>query len=256
MQYLKRFWPVLLATVLIAFLFFLSDYKSELYSLVKGYFPVLIIFAALLDSVNPCAFSVLFLTIAFLFSLGKERRDILKIGGVYIFGIFTVYVLIGIGVLKVLDVFSIPNIVSKIGAWVLVLFVAIDTVGVFFPKFPIKMQIPKFINPKIATFIHKASIPSALFLGVLVGLFEFPCTGGPYLLILGLLHDHSTLVTGGLYLLLYNLVFVAPLIVVLYASSSRGVLESLDNMRKEGTKKSRLVFNLILLFIAFIILIL
>ena len=52
--------------------------------------------AALIDSINPCAFSILLLTIAFLFSIGKIRSGILKIGGAYIFGIFAVYILIGL----------------------------------------------------------------------------------------------------------------------------------------------------------------
>ena len=43
--------------------------------------------AAVADSINPCAFSILFLSIAFLFSLNKDRKYILKAGGLYIFGI-------------------------------------------------------------------------------------------------------------------------------------------------------------------------
>src|SRR3989344_1317270 len=50
--------------------------------------------SALIDSINPCAFSILILTIAFLFSIGKMRTNILKIGGSYIAGIFFVYMLI------------------------------------------------------------------------------------------------------------------------------------------------------------------
>ncbi|MBI2037129.1 MAG: hypothetical protein HYT14_02100, partial [Candidatus Liptonbacteria bacterium] len=48
----------------------------------------LVIVAALLDSINPCAFSILLLTVAFLFSLGRARGEILAIGGIYLLGIF------------------------------------------------------------------------------------------------------------------------------------------------------------------------
>ncbi|KKU56475.1 MAG: putative membrane protein, partial [Candidatus Amesbacteria bacterium GW2011_GWA2_47_11] len=51
--------------------------------------------AALIDSVNPCAISVLLLTIGFLLSLEKSRREILSIAGFYILGIFVTYILIG-----------------------------------------------------------------------------------------------------------------------------------------------------------------
>src|SRR3989344_7196863 len=78
----------------------------------KGWMPALIAIAALVDSVNPCAFSVLFLSITFLFGLGRSRNDIIKMGLLYIFGIFTTYILIGLGVLKVLSLFNIPHLMS------------------------------------------------------------------------------------------------------------------------------------------------
>lgn len=65
--------------------------------------------AALLDSINPCAISVLLLTIAFLISLRKNRRDILLIAGVYILGIFLIYILIGLGVLSALTFSVFPG---------------------------------------------------------------------------------------------------------------------------------------------------
>ena len=39
--------------------------------------------AALLDSINPCAFSILILTIAFLFSIGQLRSKIIQIGSAF-----------------------------------------------------------------------------------------------------------------------------------------------------------------------------
>ena len=44
--------------------------------------------------------------------------------------------------------------------------------------------------------MHQATLPAAFALGVVVGLCEFPCTGGPYLMILGLLHDRGTYTSG------------------------------------------------------------
>ena len=88
----------------------------------KGWMPILIGTAALVDSVNPCAFSVLFLTITFLFGLGRKRNDIIWAGLAYVFGIFLTYVLIGLGVLQVLSLFNIPDLMSKIGATAIILF--------------------------------------------------------------------------------------------------------------------------------------
>ena len=62
-----------------------------------GWLPALVGVSAILDSMNPCAFSVLFLTVAFLFSLGRSREKIVWAGLSFIFGIFATYVLIGRG---------------------------------------------------------------------------------------------------------------------------------------------------------------
>src|SRR3989344_1925200 len=95
--------------------------------------------AALIDSINPCAFGILLLTIAFLLSLGKMRSGILKIGGVYILGLFTVYILIGFGILQALHIFNTPHFMAKVGALFLVVLGAINLANEFFPSFPIKL---------------------------------------------------------------------------------------------------------------------
>ncbi len=51
----------------------------------------LVLVAALLDSVHPCSFSILLITIAFLFGMQMTRKKILQIGGTYIAGIFAAY---------------------------------------------------------------------------------------------------------------------------------------------------------------------
>jgi cytochrome c-type biogenesis protein len=209
--------------------------------------------AALVDSINPCAFSMLFLTITFLFSLGKNRGYILKIGSVYIFGIFLVYISIGLGVLKVLSFFNIPNGLAKIGALAIIIFAAIAIINEFFPKFPIKLKIPQGTHGILARFIEKASIPSAFILGILVGMFEFPCTGGPYLFVLGLLHDTATFWSGFGYLVYYNIIFVLPLMIALIGATNAKVAEKIDILRRQETRRSRLILSLIMIALGAII---
>lgn len=156
----------------------------------------LVVVSAFLDSINPCAFSVLLLTIAFLFSVGKLRSNILRIGGAYIFGVFLVYILIGLGILQVLHLFNTPHFMAKFGAALLILLGAINLINEFFPAFPVKLKIPSVSHHAMAELMEKASLPTAFLLGVLVGICEFPCTGGPYLMILGLLHDNATFSAG------------------------------------------------------------
>ncbi|MBI2452764.1 MAG: hypothetical protein HYV55_00855 [Parcubacteria group bacterium] len=195
--------------------------------------------AALIDSINPCAFSILLLTIAFLLSIGKMRSGILKIGGAYILGIFAAYILIGFGILQALHIFNTPHFMAKVGATLLIVLGGINVINEFFPSFPIKLRIPHAAHHKMAELMEKASLPTAFFLGALVGLCEFPCTGGPYLMVLGLLHDQTTYLTGVGYLLLYNLIFILPLVIILLISSDGALLEKVQVWRKAETKHMR-----------------
>ena len=200
----------------------------------------LVLVAALIDSINPCAFGILLLTVAFLLSIGKARLGILKIGGAYVMGILAVYFLIGLGILQALHLFNTPHFMAKLGAGLLIILGAINLVSEFFPSFPLKPRIPHAAHKKMAELMEKASIPTAFVLGALVGLCEFPCTGGPYLMVLGLLHDNTTYLTGVGYLILYNAVFILPLVIVLLIASDATLVEKVRAWKQSETKHMRL----------------
>lgn len=193
----------------------------------------LVAVSAIIDSINPCAFSVLLLTIAFLFSIGQLRSRILKIGSAYILGLFFVYVLIGLGILQALHIFNTPHFMARVGAILLIALGSVNLIGEFFPNFPIKLRIPHKAHHAMAVLAEKASIPTAFALGGLVGLCEFPCTGGPYLAILGLLHDNVTYSTGFAYLLFYNALFILPLALILFLASNRALLDRVQTWQKQ-----------------------
>ncbi len=200
----------------------------------------LISISALIDSINPCAFSVLFLTIAFLVSIGRLRSSIMVIGGSYIAGLFTVYFLIGVGLIQVLHLFNTPHFMAKFGAALLFVLGALNVISARFPSVGIQIRLPASLNQIMAQWIRHASVPTAFFLGALVGLCEFPCTGGPYLTAVGLLHDQATYLNGLLYLVLYNVIFVLPLVVILILAGDARVVEKLEQW--ELKNKSRMRF--------------
>lgn len=215
----------LLATVLV---FRYGNFGAELlWNISNGgkWLLPLVVVSSLIDSINPCAFSILLITVAFLFSVGGRRSKILKIGGFYIFGIFIAYTLIGLGILKVLHLFDTPHFMAKVGAGLIILFGLVILVDEIFPRFPIKFKIPHIAHSRMSKLIERGSIVTAFVLGALVGLCAFPCSGGPYLMILGLLHDTSTYINGFSYLILYNLIFVLPLVIMLFIASDKGLLE-------------------------------
>ncbi len=213
----------------------------------------LVVVAALIDSINPCAFSILLLTIAFLLSIGKMRSGIMKIGGAYLVGIFTVYLLIGLGLLQTLHVFNTPHFMAKVGATLLIVLGGINLTREFFPSFPIKLGIPRQAHRQMAKLMERASLPTAFLLGALVGLCEFPCTGGPYLMVLGLLHDQRTYLTGAGYLLLYNLLFVLPLVIILLIASDQSLLEKVAAWKKMENKQLKIWGGVSMIILGFLV---
>lgn len=196
--------------------------------------------AAIIDSINPCAFSILLLTIAFLLNIGQNRSQVLRIGGSYIFGLFVIYILIGLGIMQALHIFNTPHFMAKVGAGLLLILGFINLINHFFPQFPIKLRIPQAAHTKMAQLMEKSSIPAAFLLGNLVGLCEFPCTGGPYLMILGLLHDQASYLRGLGYLLIYNVIFILPLAIILMMASQKPLLEKVREWKKKETGNMRL----------------
>lgn len=208
---------------------------------------------ALLDSINPCAISVLLLTIGFLFSLNKTKGQIFRIGFSYIAALYVTYLLIGLGVLQALTFFGFPHQLAVIGSIILFGTGLINLLGDVVPKFPIKLKMPDSSHSILAKFIQKATYPSMIILGILVGLFEFPCTGGPYLTILTLLHDKATFFTGFLYLLYYNVIFVAPLIVILVVTNSKLVVKKVEYWRKKYSKRVDIASSILMMLLSVVI---
>ncbi len=227
-------------------------FSNYLTTTAHGFLPVIMI-SALIDSINPCALSVLFLTITFLFSLGKNRKFVLLSGSVYILAIAIIYTMIGLGALQTLNFFNVPNIMAKIGASILLFYSIIGLLNEFFPSFPIKLKIPDSTHLTLAKVINKGSIPAFFILGALVALFEFPCTGGPYLFVLSLLHDYANFWKGFWYLILYNFVFVLPLILILAFATNKIMIEKIDKLRRLETKKARVILLFILIAFGLVI---
>ena len=186
--------------------------------------------------------------------MGKSRREVLKIGGVYIAGIFLIYILIGLGLTQAMLLFGVPKLMSRVGATLLIGWGGINLAGNIWKNFPIKLAIPTAAKGNIARLIQTASIPGAMVLGLLVGATEFPCTGGPYLFVLGLLHDKATFWQGFGYLVLYNLIFVLPLVVILTLASDKGLQDKVEEWKKRYTKRAEIVSNMLLILLGGIIL--
>jgi cytochrome c biogenesis protein CcdA len=204
-----------------------------------------IVIAALIDSVNPCAFAVLILLLAYLSSLG-ERRRIVLVGCTYIATVFVVYFVAGLGLLTVVQQIGLTGIVFTLAAIVALITGLINIAEVLLKREIFTLAIPASQKGAIDRYIKRASVPSAIVLGALVSMVELPCTGGIYLAILGLIGDRMTLAEGIPYLLLYNFIFVLPLILILILMYWGGTPERMEAFRSGSKRWVRLVMGIVM----------
>ncbi|MDD4483616.1 MAG: cytochrome c biogenesis protein CcdA [Methanoregula sp.] len=197
-----------------------------------------VIAAALVDSINPCAFAVLIFLLTYLLTL-RDRRRVLLSGLIYIGAVFLAYFVSGLGLFAVIQQTGIAGTVAAVAA---VIAIAAGIVNVIdaLRKTPVPLlSIPASQKDRIRGYVTRATLPAAFILGILVSIVELPCTGGVYLAILGLLGSSMTLAAGLPYLLLYNLIFVAPLVVILIVVYGGASAETLSNFQGGGKRWMR-----------------
>ncbi|MCK5552320.1 MAG: hypothetical protein KAJ09_04185 [Deltaproteobacteria bacterium] len=195
-----------------------------------------------LDGINPCAFAVLLFFIVFLFTIKKTRQSVVWMGITYILAIYLTYFLIGLGFLKAFTIGDSPHLMAKVGAILVILLGVIHLKDYFFPNLPITLRVPKVGENAIVHWAYKATFPATFVLGVLVGLCTFPCSGGIYVAVIGLLQSKISFFKGLGYLILYNVMFVLPLVFILVAASSKVATGRL--LHWERTRKRAMHFFL------------
>jgi len=214
-----------------------------------------VISAAAIDSINPCAIAVLVFLITFL-SILKKPKKMLGIGLIYIAIVYVTYFLAGLGILALLGIASstITLVIYQFAGILLIILGLINIKDFFWNGKGISLKIPESKKSTIEKYVKKASIPAAIVLGLLVSAFELPCTGGIYIAILSMLAVNASYTTGILYLLLYNLIFILPLIVILlvvyYGYSSKKI----EDIRKQSRSWLRLFIGLLMLVFGILIL--
>ncbi len=215
----------------------------------------LVLSTGLLDSFNPCAISLLLIYIALMFTLGKSRKEIMGFGLFYISAIYVTYFLIGLGLLRVFHLFGIPNLILQIGGWLAIIFGLLNLKEYYYPELPPHIKMPYSVRQKANDIAYKASIPAAITLGVLVGITEFPCSGAVYLTILAYLQAQETFASGIFYLIVYNLMFVLPLIIIYLVASNRIIVEKIINKQEQMGRKMHLLLAGLMIVLGLVILI-
>ena len=178
----------------------------------------------------------------------------LLLGGLYVFSVFVVYLLAGLGLLYSLS--KIPLWLTEylsIGVGVLIVFAGIWEIKDFFWYGRwFSLAIPGRFVKKIHIMSSKTTIPGIILLGAFVSAVELPCTGAPYLAIITLLSQYFD-ATAFFLLVIYNVIFVAPLLAILLLVAGGMHLHKIKAWKHRNKPYMRLLMGLLLISLGWLL---
>jgi cytochrome c biogenesis protein CcdA len=220
----------------------------------------IIIAAAALDSINPCVLGVLIFLIAFMTRMFKKPSKMLLMGMLYTIVVYLTYLALGIGILKITLGTDIASIFYWVAALIAIVAGFLEVKDYFWygKGFSLQMipgasQRIKYWTSKLETMETRhplLMIGTVIGLGIFVVLVELPCTGAPYLAVLGLLSKGEYAEALPL-LLIYNLIFILPLIFVIFIAYIGTSSERLEAWRKKNRGFMRLAVGIFLIVLGF-----
>lgn len=204
----------------------------------------LVLINGLVDSFNPCAIGVLIFYLTLVFSLKVERKSFVTFGLFYILATFATYFLIGLGILRVMHLFGIHNFFGWLAAVLVLILGFFNLKEFFFPFWTIPFLSSIFNKCRVPNWKPEFTIFSAIILGFLIGICEFPCSGGIYLATVSLLTVKATFWQGVSYLLVYNVMFILPLVVLFLSVSNKQVFRFFQSTHEKTSRYARLAMGI------------
>jgi cytochrome c biogenesis protein CcdA/thioredoxin-related protein len=218
-----------------------------------------VIGAGLIDGINPCAFATIILLLSNLALVGRKKRELLYTGAAFTGAVFITYLSLGLGAFQFIYSFSALSILRHI-------FYAIATsVAIAFGIFSIydyyqvkrgnikkiKLQLPKSVKDRIHNVIRQKTrarnfILAAFVGGFIISILELACTGQMYLPTIVFVSSMSEYrVHSILLLIIYNIMFVLPLIAIFILGSYGITSEQLLKVMLKYLDKTKLAIGCI-----------
>jgi cytochrome c biogenesis protein CcdA len=239
----------------------LSVAKKKLVTQFKNWGLATVVGAGLIDGINPCAFATIVFLISYLAYAGRKRRDVAVIGGIYTLSVFVTYMAVGVIFYDVID--RLKGIYSAVSNVIFYFTLAMCIIFAGFTLYDfikalkkkgdeMKLSLSKKFHQKIHKVIRekikmRSLVISSIIIGFLVSMFELACTGQVYLpTIMFILHKSDFKSSGLLYLLIYNIAFIIPLLIIFVLN-----LTGVSSKKLSGFLQKNLALTKILLFILF-----
>ncbi len=209
---------------------------------------------AAVDAVNPCALAVLTLILITILTYNPEaKKKVLWAGLVFALSVFIMYFFYGLVIVRF---FQIVQALASIRLWLykilggLAIILGLLNIMDFVKYRPGRLgtEMPMFLRPKVKKIISRATSPWGAFIaGFFVTVFLLPCTIGPYVICGGILCALD-LAKAVPWLLIYNLVFVLPMLVItgiVYFGLSKA--QNVSDWKDKNIRYLHLVSGLIIL---------
>jgi cytochrome c biogenesis protein CcdA len=194
----------------------------------KSFSMLAVLGAGLLDGVNPCAFTTIIFFVSYLAVMGRRGRDIIFVGASFTAAVFVTYLLVGVGVLGFVHSLGVIKTLSRVvylatGVFCLVLagFSLFDLYRIRQGRIQdITLKLPERLQQRVHQAIRQGRnirnyVWAAFVTGFVVSLLELACTGQVYLPTIIFVSGVPDLrVNAYAYLVLYNLMFILPLVVI------------------------------------------
>ncbi|MFB6208141.1 MAG: cytochrome c biogenesis CcdA family protein [Candidatus Nanohaloarchaea archaeon] len=223
-----------------------------------------VLVTAAVDSINPCAIGVALLLVATLVKQDR-RRDILKVGLIYVSFVYMTYFLAGLGILFALTGLptQIANYVTVTVSLIVIAGGLIEIKDFFWYGKGSSLMIPEEYANRIAEKMDSITTASAVLLGIFVAAVELPCTGGPYLAILTVIQQALVAPSTGIPVIalalmaLYNLIFVMPLVlIVLLSYFGTYKVQDMKEWKHMNKARMRLAAGLLMVLLGWVLLLL
>lgn len=222
---------------------------------VQSYLPEItlgtVLVAGLVDAINPCAFTVLLLLItSLLATMRPEGHEVRRLqgrivwrGAIFVTAIFLTYLGLGAGVLGGLEFLAADHWPTRAAALMAILLGLWMLKDVFLPDSGWHLHAPPVVADMARTAARRGTVPALLGAGFFIGLCTVPCSGAVYLGVLSLLAAQPSRLVGFGYLVLYNVIFVLPLLGIIVAATIPSLLRRLARWNVHHRERVRLALG-------------
>jgi hypothetical protein len=237
-----------------------SGNTNHLVDLFKRFGVLTVIGAGLIDGYNPCAITVLIFFISLLVLRSRSKKDILFVGGAFTIGIGVSYFLLGVGLFTIISKWKYFDQIAK---WVylvtagVTLALVIITLGDYIKARRGKLkdmtlQLSGAEKKTIHSLLRNPKVQGLSIFSFLVAfpvsIVEFSCTGQTYLPTIVYIFSMPGLKARAFgYLTLYNVMFVLPLIVIVYFAYRGTTSERITHWFTNNISRIKLVTGIIFL---------